>query len=57
MNVKDDTATHVLLCDLDVVVVRLPAVHGDWVVLSPLILLTVGIEEVSRGAIENLSRS
>ena len=47
VNVKDDTTTHVLLCDLDVVVVGLPAVHGDRVVLSPFVLLTVGIKEVS----------
>ena len=56
VNVKDDTTTHVLLCDLDVVVVCLPAVHRDRVVLSPLVLLTVRIEEVSWGAIKNLSR-
>ena len=52
MNVKDDATTHVLLCDLDVVVVGLPAVHGDRVVLSPFVLLTVGIEQVSWGADE-----
>ena len=47
VNVKNDTTTHVLLCDLDVVVVGLPAVLGDRVVLSPLVLVTVRIEEVS----------